>query len=34
MKEDTFSQIDEFKEFFESVYETDLIELSTKPSLE
>ena len=30
MKEDTFSQIDEFKEFFESVYENDLIEISKK----
>ena len=32
MKEDTFSQIDEFKEFFESVYESDLIEISKKGS--
>ncbi len=32
MKEDTFSQIDEFKEFFESVYENDLMEISKKGS--
>ena len=30
MKEDTFSQIDEFKEFFESVYENELMEISKK----
>lgn len=30
MKEDTFSQIDEFKEFFESVYGNDLLEISKK----
>jgi len=30
MKEDTFSHIDEFKDFFESVYENDLIEISKK----
>jgi len=32
MKDDTFSQIDEFKEFFESVYENDLMEISKKGS--